>query len=49
MPDINNEKKQTDFINKYMIVYTGDNNKNYLRLKESIKNDDDDEKFNDND
>ena len=46
--DINNEKKQPDFINKYTIIYTGDNNENYLRLKENIKNDED-EKFNDND
>ena len=46
--DINNDKKEIDYINKYTIIYTGDNNENYLRLKENIKNDED-EKFNDND
>ena len=46
--DINNDKKEIDYINKYTIMYTGDNNENYLRLKESIKNDED-EKSNDND
>ena len=46
--DINNDKKEIDYINKYTIIYTGDNNENYLRLKENIKNDED-ENFNDND
>ena len=45
---INNESNQSDFINKNTITYTGDNNDNYLKLKEEnkiIEN----EKFNDND
>ena len=46
--EINNDKKEIDYINKYTIMYTGDNNENYLKLKESIKYDED-EKSNDND
>jgi hypothetical protein len=46
--DINNEANQSDFINKNTIIYTGDNNDNYLKLKENNKIIED-EKFNDND
>ena len=45
--DINNEN-QSDFINKNSLTYTGDNNDNYLKLKENNKIIED-ENFNDND
>ena len=42
---LNNEINQSnyDFINKNTIYYTGDNNENYLKLKENIKNIEDEE------
>ena len=44
---INDEVNQTDynFINKYTIFYTGDNNENYLKLKKSNKNIEDEKLF----
>ena len=41
---INNENVPNNFIDKYTIIYTGDNNDNYLKLKE--KNIEDDNIFN---
>ena len=48
---INNENNQSNcnFINKYSITYTGDNNENYLKLKESIKNIEDEKFINEKD
>jgi hypothetical protein len=42
--NINNENVPNNFIDKYTIIYTGDNNDNYLKLKE--KNIEDESLFN---